>query len=98
MNRKKNAKVRHRRTTVTCLGLMLILIMELMLWAYCRVQSTQVSIEIGAARNRQRELLNTRDTLRVELARLRSPARIGQIAGDKLGLVVPEAKQIIVLP
>ena len=36
--------------------------------------------------------------LKIELARLKSPERIAKIAETKLGLVMPSAKQTIIIP
>lgn len=97
MNRKKKKKAQSRKMTLIYLGLMLAFIVELLFYTYCRVQSTQVSVDISNERARHAELVSLRDSLRVELARLKSPKRIAKIAGQQFGLVMPDSNQIIVL-
>ena len=75
---------------------MLALIVELLFYTYCRVQSTQVSVDISNERARYEELVSLRDSLKVELARLKSPKRIAKIAEQQFGLVMPESNQIVV--
>ena len=36
--------------------------------------------------------------LKIELAHLKSPERIGKIAETRLGLIMPNAKQTIIIP
>lgn len=98
MNRRKKKKVLNRKLVALYLGLMFVFIVELLFYTYCRVQSTQVSGEISRETARQRDLLSMRDSLKVELARLKSPQRIAKIAGEQFDLVLPNSNQIIVLP
>ena len=98
MNRKKKKKALNRKLAFIYLGLMLAFIVELLFYTYCRVQSTQISVEISNELARNEELLSLRDSLKVELARLKSPKRIAKIAGQQFGLVLPNSNQIIVIP
>jgi len=98
VNRRKKKKVLNRKLVALYLGLMFVFIVELLFYTYCRVQSTQVSGEISRETARQRDLLSMRDSLKVELARLKSPQRIAKIAGEQFDLVLPNSNQIIVLP
>jgi cell division protein FtsL len=97
VNRKKKKKTQSRQLVFIYLGLMLAFIVELLFYTYCRVQSTQVSVDISNERARYEELESLRDSLKVELARLKSPKRIAKIAGQQFGLVMPESNQIVVL-
>lgn len=98
MNRKKKKKIYNRKMAFIYLGLMLAFIVELLFYTYCRVQSTQVSVDISNERARNAELLSLRDSLKVEQARLKSPKRIAKIAGQQFNLVLPDSNQIIVMP
>ena len=80
------------------LGLMFVFIIELLFYTYCRVQSTQVSVDISNERARNAALLSLRDSLKVEQARLKSPKRIAKIASQQFDLVLPNSNQIIVVP
>ena len=86
-------KAQNRKLALLYLGLMAVFIIELLFYTHCRVQSTKVSIDISREIARQQELVS-----KVELARLKSPQRIAKIAGEQFDLVLPNFKQIIVLP
>ena len=98
MNRKKKMKVQNRKMAFLYLGLMFVFIVELLFYTYCRMQSTHVSSDISRETARQQELVSMRDSLKVELARLKSPQRIAKIAREQFGLVLPNSNQIIQLP
>jgi cell division protein FtsL len=71
---------------------------ELLFYTWCRVQSTQVRYEISQLTADQERMLKIQDNLKIELARLKSPQRIAQIATQHLGLVAPTSKQLIIIP
>lgn len=98
MNRKKKKKALNRKMAALYLGLMFVFIIELLFYTYCRVQSTQISGDISRESARHSELVSMRDSLTVELARLKSPQRIAKIAREQFGLVFPNSNQIVVLP
>lgn len=98
MNRKKKKKALNRKMAALYLGLMFVFIIELLFYTYCRVQSTQISGDISRESARYSELVSMRDSLTVELARLKSPQRIAKIAREQFGLVFPNSNQIVVLP
>ena len=70
---------------------------ELLVYSWCRIQYVQTGYELNEARQKRRDLLALRQELKVEEARLRSPERIRRLAQER-GLVVPDPRQIIVLP
>ena len=47
---------------------------------------------------RRQALTKERNTLDIEMARLKSPERIETIARTRLGLVMPDAQQTVTLP
>jgi cell division protein FtsL len=75
-----------------------IIIAELFVYTWVRVQCVRVGYEIGALTKEQRQLTELQDNLKVELARLKSPQRITKIAREKLGLTLPAPKQMMVMP
>jgi len=81
-----------------CLLFMGLFIAELLFYTWCRVQSIQVRYEISALAADQERMLKLQDNLKIELARLKSPQRIAQIATQQLGLVAPTSKQLIIIP
>jgi cell division protein FtsL len=80
------------------MGLMAIFIFELFIYTWCRVQCTQTGYEITQAQNCYQQLMTTKNSLKIELARLKSPERIARKAKDELGLVMPTSKQMVVMP
>ena len=97
MKRKKR-KTRNPKMLAACLLFMGLFIAELLFYTWCRVQSIQVRYEISALAADQERMLKLQDNLKIELARLKSPQRIAQIATQQLGLVAPTSKQLIIIP
>ena len=75
--------------------LMLVFIVELFFYTWCRVQCTNLGYRISQLNVAQGKILERRKNLKLELARLKSPARIEKIASEQLGLVIPRQEQII---
>ena len=96
----KNRKVQPPRKNHTGLWIMLMffLFIEALLYAWCRVQCVNAGYGIDRETRRQEALLKQRNTLNIELARLRSPERIEAIARTRLGLVMPDSHQRVMLP
>jgi len=97
MKRKKR-KTRNPKMLAAYLLFMGLFIAELLFYTWCRVQSIQVRYEISALAADQERMLKLQDNLKIELARLKSPQRIAQIATQQLGLVAPTSKQLIIIP
>ena len=97
MKRKKR-KTRNPKMLAACLLFMGLFIAELLFYTWCRVLSVQVRYEISALAADQERMLKLQDNLKIELARLKSPQRIAQIATQQLGLVAPTSKQLIIIP
>lgn len=77
---------------------MSIFISELFLYAWSRVQCVSIGYEITKEEKNQRDAMALQNQLKVEIAHLKSPERIAEIARDQLGLTVPAPEQIKVLP
>ena len=71
---------------------------ELFFYTWCRVQCVQVGIAISTERRKQQELNTLQNSLKIELARLKAPERISYIARHKMGLVMPDPRQTIMVP
>jgi cell division protein FtsL len=97
MKRKKR-KPRNPKMLAACLLFMGLFIAELLFYTWCRVQSIQVRYEISELTADRERMLKLQDNLKIELARLKSPQRIAQIATQQLGLVAPTSKQLIIIP
>ena len=95
-----NRRLRPPKKTMTGLWivLMVLFFVEALFYAWCRVQCVNAGYGIDRENNRHQALLKERNTLRIELARLKSPERIETIARTRLGLVMPDVQQTVTLP
>ena len=78
-------------------ALMVVLVAELLVYTWCRVQYVRTGYEITEATKEHQRLTELHRRLKVEEARLRSPERIMRIAQQR-GLVMPDSKQVMVIP
>ncbi len=79
------------------IAFMVVLMAELLVYTWCRVQYVQTGYEITEATQEHERLMDLDRKLQVEEARLRSPERIMRIARQR-GLVMPGSKQVVVIP
>lgn len=95
-----NRRVRPPRHTRTGLWLviMVVFFIEALFYAWVRVQCVNAGYGIDRETRRHQALLKERNTLNIELARLKSPERIETIARTRLGLTMPDAKHTMSLP
>ncbi|MBT8331825.1 MAG: cell division protein FtsL [Deltaproteobacteria bacterium] len=100
MKRRKSRKKKTRNPKVLAVSLVImgLFIAELLFYTWCRVQCVQNRYEISELKVRQERLVAHQDSLKVELARLKSPKRIAKIAKQQLGLIAPTSKQLIIIP
>jgi cell division protein FtsL len=88
----------HKRTgTLTWLAVMATFFVIVGFHTWCRLLYTQESVRIDEAQQQRQALLQLQTKLKVELARLKSPARITTIAHNRLGLGMPAPGQVIVV-
>jgi cell division protein FtsL len=78
--------------------LMAFFFVEALFYAWCRVQCVNAGYGIDRQTRRHQALLKERNTMKIELARLKSPERIETIARTRLGLVMPDGQQMVILP
>lgn len=76
---------------------MVVLMAQLLVYTWCRVQYVRTGYEMTEATQENQHLMDLHRKLQVEEARLRSPKRITAIAKQR-GLVMPDSKQIVVIP
>ncbi len=93
------AKKTTKRTikTSTLIILVVAIMTELFLYTWCHVQSIHMGYQITSQLKQEKELKVFQEKLRLELAQLRTPERIIQIASKQLGLVLPAPDQVIVV-
>lgn len=98
MPANKRQAPRRRRYAASWVALLVLFIGELFLYTWCRVQCLNTGYDIAAQTRRQEQLIQLQGTLKIEMERLKSPARIERIARQKLGLEKPLPQQVIVIP
>jgi len=96
----KRTKKRARNPKLVAVSLIVmgLFIAELLFYTWCRVHCVQSRYEISELKVRQERLVAYQDSLKIELARLKSPKRIAKIAKQQLGLIAPTSKQLIIIP
>ena len=82
-----------RRSLV--LGIVLVLLCMVQVWL--RLQVIHVGYELSAARRMQLRLEHEQRELAVELATLRDPGRLGDVARRRLGMSDPGKGQVVIL-
>lgn len=97
MKKKKDLKGRRRMMIILWIGLMVFLMAELLVYTWCRVQYVRTGYEVTEATKEYQRLMELHRKLQVEEARLKSPERVTRIAQQR-GLVMPDSKQIVVIP
>ncbi len=97
MKKKRVSKGRHSMMIILWIALMVFLMAELLVYTWCRVQYVRTGYEVTEATKEHQHLMELHRKLQVEEARLKSPERITRIAQER-GLVMPESKQIVVIP
>ena len=99
-NSTGNRRLRPPRSRMTGLWIVLmgLFFVEALFYAWCRVQCVNAGYGIDRETRQHQALLKEGNTLRIEMARLKSPERIETIARTRLGLVMPDAQQTVTLP
>jgi hypothetical protein len=77
------------------LGAVLVALCLLQVWL--RLQVTHLGYELSAARDMQLRLVHEQRELEVELATLRDPGRLGDLAHRRLGMTEPGKGQVVTL-
>ena len=62
------------------------------------MQCVRTGYEITKASTKQRNLIITQESLKIELAHLQSPEVLLHIAQERFGLGIPGPDQVIILP
>ena len=75
-----------------------LLVVLCMVQVWLRLQVMHFGYDLSAARQMQLRLVHEQRELEVELATLRDPHRIGELAHRRLGMTEPRTGQVVVLP
>ena len=95
--RRTSTKTRSAKGSTLVLLLMGIFLCELLAYTWCRVQCTRVGYDISRAVGEQEQLAVVQEKLQVELARLKSPERLANIAKKYMDLKMPSSRQMVVI-
>ncbi len=78
--------------------MLFVFIVLLLVYTWIRIQCVQVGYEISKAVKINEKRIARNNNLKIEHAYLKSPERIARKARENLGLIMPTAKQIILIP
>ncbi|PKN08632.1 MAG: cell division protein FtsL [Deltaproteobacteria bacterium HGW-Deltaproteobacteria-5] len=81
----------------TIIVVALVLMFVAVIYVGSHIRMTKLEYEIAATLNAKENLLEEQKRLKLELAMLKSPQRIENIARNKLQMSYPDAEQVIVL-
>jgi hypothetical protein len=87
-----------RRWMLAWIFFILVLIGEMFVYTWCRVQWTHASYNLEHARRAWRQMAQTEQRLQTELASLRMPQRIEAEAANRFGMGRATPQQIVRLP
>lgn len=96
--KKKQKKTRSSGFPLVWMVVLIVFFAEIFLYAWCRVHCVGLRYEIGRAEKKAAALESQKKDLRIQMAELRSPARIMAVAEEELGMTMPRTDQIVVIP
>jgi cell division protein FtsL len=95
--KRTSTKTRFTKGNALALVLMGVFLCELLAYTWCRVQCTGVGYEITRVVREQEQLAVVQKKLQVELARLKSPERLADIAKTYMDLKMPSSRQMVIV-
>ena len=78
-----------------CMGLLTMVCFFIFLWV--RIYILEIGYQISSTLENHERLFQENRNLRIERASLSAPARIEDIARNKLGMVIPDNTQVVIL-
>lgn len=96
--KKRKNNFRKAKLTGVWFVLLSFFIAELFFYTWCRVQYVRIGYEITKETKNNQRIITLQNKLKIELARLKSPKRLAEIASRKLNLKTPTPKQVIIIP
>jgi cell division protein FtsL len=69
----------------------------LVLYMWPRVHSVRLGYQLQRSEQRLRDLLQERDQLRLDIASLKDPRRVYEVATEQLGMQLPRREQVFFL-
>lgn len=86
------------KITIAWVAVLVACTLEIYFYTWFTVQSRRLKLDIGRLEKQENSLAAEKKELRIEIVRLKSPARIIGIARDELGMVIPGTDQVMVIP
>jgi cell division protein FtsL len=80
---------------VICMAVLTIVCFLIFLWV--RIYILEIGYQISSSLENHERLLQENRNLRIERASLSAPSRIEDIARNKLGMVIPDNSQVVIL-
>ncbi len=97
-SKAKSRKSKSRSSRILCFALLMLFLMTgSLFYVWSRVQVIQLGYEISGGLKEGRKLLETNRKLRLEIATLKSYARIEKLAMEELKMSKPKPDQVIVI-
>jgi cell division protein FtsL len=93
--RRNNSNARKVSFFVICMGILTMLCFFIFLWV--RIYVLEIGYQLSSVHENHERLRQENGKLIIERASLRAPSRIEDIARNKLGMVVPDSSQVVVL-
>jgi cell division protein FtsL len=98
MEQKERTRSRPRKSNLLVfIAPLLLLVLSALFFVWSRIQVIQLGYEISRALKEGRALTEGNKQLRLEIATLKSYARIEKIAVEELGLSKPKPDQVVVI-
>lgn len=93
---ERSLELRRRHVRQIIVLLSIVMIMAL-LFVWTRIQVIQVGYEVSRQRKEVSDLIEQKHILEAEVAELKSPARLEQIAREQFGMRSPQGDEIVFL-
>ncbi|MBI3988817.1 MAG: cell division protein FtsL [candidate division NC10 bacterium] len=91
-------KQQHRWIDLPSLGVGLLVLLGGLFYVWQHVQAVQLGYEIEQLKQERAAFVERERELTLEIARLKSPKRVEEIARDRLGFITPAPDQIVIVP
>ena len=93
--RRNNSDARKASFFVICMGILTMLCFFIFLWV--RIYVLEIGYQLSSVHENHERLRQENGKLIIERASMRAPSRIEDIARNKLGMVVSDSSQVVVL-
>jgi hypothetical protein len=96
--KRKSNRIFNGWTAAIWIVVLSVFMGELLFYTWCRVQFVQTGYAIANEARKHQELQVLQNSLKIELARLKTPENISRVIHRQMDLVMPNSQQIIVVP